>query len=161
MKLTESQEEYLKTIYILSKNNKKVRVTDIANKLAFKKPSVNKGVNALKELGLLNYEAYKNIELTKKGEETAKDILKRYDILNMFLTEVLEIDEEIAQKEAKAMKYAMSEETTKKLDQYISKILDLGDLDCGYNSDSEKCRACVKITAKNRLKREKQGGVKC
>ena len=65
MKLTESQEEYLKTIYILSKNNKKVRVTDIANKLAFKKPSVNKGGNALKELGLLNYEAKKNIKLTK------------------------------------------------------------------------------------------------
>ena len=72
----------------------------------------------------------------------------------MFLTEVLEIDEEQAEKEAKAMKYAMSEETSKKLDQYISKILDLGDLDCGYNSDSEKCRACVKITAKNRFKKK-------
>ena len=160
MKLTESQEEYLKTIYILSKNNNKIRVTDIANKLKITKPSVNKGVNSLKELGLLNYEAYKNIELTKKGVEKAKEILKKYDILNMFLTEVLEIDEKQAMEEAKAMKYAMSKETTKKLDEYITKILDLGDLDCGYNSDSEKCRTCVKITAKNRLKR-KQGGVKC
>lgn len=160
MKLTESQEEYLKTIYILSKNNNKIRVTDIANKLKITKPSVNKGVNSLKELGLLNYEAYKNIELTKKGVEKAKEILKKYDILNMFLTEVLEIDEKQAMEEAKAMKYAMSKETTKKLDEYITKILDLEDLDCGYNSDSEKCRTCVKITAKNRLKR-KQGGAKC
>ena len=53
-----------------------------------------------------------------------------YDILNMFLTEILEIDEKIAKEEAKAMKHAMSEETTKKLDKYITKILDLGDLDC-------------------------------
>ena len=30
MKLTGSQEEYLKTIYLLGKNNKRVRVTDIA-----------------------------------------------------------------------------------------------------------------------------------
>ena len=48
----------------------------------------------------------------------------------MFLTEVLEIDEKIAKEEAQAMKHAMSEETTKKLDKYITKILDLGDLEC-------------------------------
>ena len=41
MKLTDSQEEYLKTIYLLEKNNKKVRVTDIANRLKITKPSVN------------------------------------------------------------------------------------------------------------------------
>ena len=33
MKLTNSQEEYLKTIYILEKSNGKIRVTDIAKKL--------------------------------------------------------------------------------------------------------------------------------
>ena len=56
MKLTNSQEEYLKTIYLLEKNNKKVRVTDIAKKLKITKPSVNKGINVLKEIGLVNYE---------------------------------------------------------------------------------------------------------
>lgn len=128
--MTDSQEEYLKTIYLLKRNDKKVRITDIANKLSFKKPSVTKGIKTLKEMGFLNYEAYGEINLTKKGEETAKNIIKKYDILNMFLTEILEIDEKIAKEEAKAMKHAMSEETTKKLDKYITKILDLGDLDC-------------------------------
>ena len=33
MKLTNSQEEYLKAIYMLSNKNQEVRVTDIANKL--------------------------------------------------------------------------------------------------------------------------------
>ena len=32
MNLTVSQEEYLKTIYILSKTEKEIRVTDIAKK---------------------------------------------------------------------------------------------------------------------------------
>ena len=64
MKLTGSQEEYLKTIYLLEKNNEKVRVTDIANKLKITKPSVNKGINTLKEVGLVNYKAYGSISLT-------------------------------------------------------------------------------------------------
>ena len=40
MKLTNSQEEYLKTIYLLEKNQQKVRVTDIAQKMNITKPSM-------------------------------------------------------------------------------------------------------------------------
>ncbi len=153
MKLTGSQEEYLKTIYLLEKNNEKVRVTDIANKLKITKPSVNKGINTLKEMGLVNYKAYGSISLTEKGEELAISVIKRQDILEMFLVEVLEIDKKQAIEEAKAMKHAMSEDTALKLDKYITEVLNLGDLDCGYDANSEKCRKCVKITAKNRLRK--------
>lgn len=153
MKLTGSQEEYLKTIYLLEKNNEKVRVTDIANKLKITKPSVNKGINTLKEMGLVNYKAYGSISLTEKGEELAISVIKRQDILEMFLVEVLEIDKKQAIEEAKAMKHAVSEDTALKLDKYITEVLNLGDLDCGYDANSEKCRKCVKITAKNRLRK--------
>lgn len=156
MKLTNSQEEYLKTIYLLEKNNKKVRVTDIANKLKITKPSVNKAIKTLKEINLINYEIYGDISLTKVGEEEAKNIIKRQDILKMFLEEVLEIDSKRAIEEARAMKHAISEETAKKLDSYITEILNLGDLDCDYDENSEKCRKCVKITAKNRIKQKRR-----
>jgi len=152
MKLTGSQEEYLKTIYLLEKNNKKVRVTDIANKLKITKPSVNKGINVLKEMGLANYEAYGNISLTEEGENLAVEAIKKQDILEMFLVEVLEIDRKQATEEAKAMKHAISQDTALKLDKYITEVLNLGDLDCGYDANSEKCRKCVKVTARNRLK---------
>lgn len=153
MKLTNSQEEYLKTIYLLEKNNRKVRVTDIAEKLKITKPSVNKGVNLLKEIGLVNYETYGNISLTEKGRNLAVEVIKREDILEMFLVEVLEINRKQAIEEAKSMKHAMSQETALKLDKYITEVLNLGDLDCGYDENSEKCRKCVKVTAKNRLRK--------
>lgn len=153
--MTGSQEEYLKTIYLLEKNSEKVRVTDIANKLKITKPSVNKGIKTLKEMDLVNYEAYGDISLTEKGEECAISVIKRQDILEMFLVEVLEIDKKQAIEEVKAMKHAMSENTAVKLDKYITEVLNLGDLDCGYDANSEKCRKCVKITAKNRLRKEK------
>lgn len=152
MKLTFSQEEYLKTIYIIKNTEKQIRVTDIAKKLGYSKPSVNRALNNLAMEGLINYQAYKDIELTKEGEALAKNIIKRNDILKIFLTEILEIDESIAEIEATSMKHAISENTITKLEKYINKILDLGDLDCGYDKDSEKCRTCVKISAKRRLK---------
>ncbi|MEI3357310.1 MAG: metal-dependent transcriptional regulator [Clostridia bacterium] len=150
MKLTESQEEYLKTIYLIEKNSEKVRVTDIAEKLKITKPSVNKAMKNLKEMELIEYQTYGNIKLTKDAEEIAKKVLKKQDIIEIFLKEILEVDESQAIEEAKAMKYAISEETEQKLDNYISKILNLGDLKCGYNSDNEKCRKCARITAKKK-----------
>lgn len=153
MKLTNSQEEYLKTIYLLEKNKQKVRVTDIAKKMNITKPSVNKALKALKELHLINYEVYGDINLTKEGQEQAKEIIKKQDILETFLIGILEIEKEQAQEEAKAIKYAMSKESIDKLDSYISKILDLGDLKCGYDKNNEKCRSCIKITARERLKK--------
>lgn len=153
MKLTRSQEEYLKTIYLLEKNSKKVRVTDIALKLKITKPSVNKAINVLKDMRLINYKAYGNITLTKEGEACAIEIIKKQDILEMFLIEILDIKKQQAEEEAIAMKHAISEETVQKLNKYITEIMNLEALDCGYDKNSEKCRNCVKITVKNRLKK--------
>ena len=164
MKLTNSQEEYIKTIYILSKTEKEIRVTDIAKKLEITKPSVNRAIKNLKDIKLINYETYGEIKLTKEGEKQAQEILKREDILKLFLSKILDVEEKQAKTEAIAMKHAISTETEEKLEQYINKVLKLGDLDCDYDETSEKCKNCVKITAKNRLKKEtdkKVGGVKC
>lgn len=65
-------EEYLKTMYVLSKQNEKIRVTDIAKKMNCTKASVNKAVNNLKEEGLVNYEIYGAIELTNKRTRFGK-----------------------------------------------------------------------------------------
>ena len=154
MKLTNSQEEYLKTIYLLEKNNKKVRVTDIAKKLKITKPSVNKGINILKELGLIIYEAYKDILLTDKGKELAIKIIKRQDILEMFLVNVLEIEKNKAVEEARALKYAISEETAMKLNKYITEVLHLEELECGYNINNEKCRNCLRVTLNKQNKKK-------
>lgn len=159
MELTNSQEEYLKTIYILEKNNKKVRVTDIAIKLNITKPSVNKAINLLKDLNLIDYKAYGNIKLTDLGKNLSKEIIKKQDILKMFLVEILEVEEIQAEEEAKLMKHSMSKKTIKKLDQYISKVMNLEEVYCEeYDESSEKCKNCIKITATKMLKKKNFGG---
>ena len=70
--ISKSQEEYLKTMYILKKQSDNIRVTDIANKMNCTKPSVNKAIYNLKDNGLLNYESYGTIELTEKRRKPCK-----------------------------------------------------------------------------------------
>lgn len=145
--ISKASEEYLKTMYILKKQNDNIRVTDIANKMNCSKPSVNKAINNLKENGLVNYESYGKIELTEEGEELAKKILEAYDIVYLFLKDVLNLEEEEAKKEAEKIKLAINDATINKLAQYVHKVLDLNDLNCGYDINKEKCRSCMRRTS--------------
>ena len=146
--ITKSLEEYLKTIYILRQQNGNVRVTDIAQKMNCTKASVNKAINNLKVNNLINYESYGKIELTADGEELAKKILEAYDIVYLFLKEVLNLEEEKAQSEAEKIKSSITDDTINKLAKYVHETLGLSNLNCNYDINQEKCRNCIKRTKK-------------
>ena len=146
--ISKSSEEYLKTMYILKQQNGNVRVTDIAQKMNCKKPSVNKEIYNLKNEGLLNYESYGTIELTDSGENLAKKILEAYDIVYVFLKDVLNLEEDDAKKEAERIKLAITDKTINKLAKNVHKVLGLSNLDCDYDINKEKCRCCARRTAK-------------
>lgn len=149
--ISKSLEQYLKTMYILKKQNGNIRVTDVAKKMNCTKPSVNKAIHNLKDNNLLNYESYGATELTEEGENLAKKILEAYDIVYLFLKEVLGLDSEKAEVEAEKIKLAITDETINKLAKYVHKTLGLNSLDCGYDINKEKCRCCVRRTNKNIL----------
>ena len=142
--ISKSLEEYLKTMYVLKQQNGNIRVTDIANKMNCTKPSVNKAIYNLKDEGLLNYESYGTIELTQSGENLAKKILEAYDIVYLFLKDVLGLEAEEAEKEAEKIKLAITDETINKLAKYVHEVLGLSNLNCNYDVNQEKCRSCVK-----------------
>ena len=144
--ISKSLEEYLKTIYVLKKQNGNIRVTDIANNMNCSKPGVNKAVNNLKANNLINYETYGTIELTPKGEEDTKKILETYDIVYLFFKEVLNLEEDLAKQEAENVKLAISDQTINQLAKYTHKVLDLYNLDCNYDVNQERCRSCKRRT---------------
>ena len=152
--ISKSSEEYLKTMYVLKKQNGNIRVTDIAKKMSCSKPSVNKAIYNLKDNGLLNYESYGTIELTNEGENLAKKILETYDIVYLFLKDVLNIEAEEAEKEAEKIKLAITDSTTNKLAKYVHQVLDLNNLDCDYDINKEKCRCCVRRTSSKNVQKE-------
>ena len=52
--MTDSLEEYLYTIYILTKECSRARVTDIAEEMDVTKASTSAALNVLKDQGLIN-----------------------------------------------------------------------------------------------------------
>ena len=142
--ISKSLEEYIKNMYVLKKQNGNVRVTDVAEKMNCSKASVNKALNNLKDNGLVNYETYGTIEITDAGEDLAQKILESYDIVFVFLKDVLGMEAEVAEKEAENMKSSMSDDTVNKLARYVHQVLGLRSLNCNYDVNQEKCRACIK-----------------
>ena len=84
----ESEEMYLKTIYILSGQLESVRLVDVAASLGYAKSSVS---NALKELikkDLIIYGTDKKIVLTSSGLNEAKKVNQRYEDIKAFLIKI-------------------------------------------------------------------------
>ena len=142
MEISKSLEEYIKTMYVLQKQKGIIRVTDIAQKMKCTKASVNKAIKQLKEKAYVNYEKYGKIEITKDGVKLAKKVLEAYDIVYLFLTELLGIEKKEANLEAEKMKQSMEDATLNKLAKYVQNQLGIQTLECNYDINNEKCIEC-------------------
>lgn len=109
--LTGSQENYLRTIFILSCGNCDVRLTDIAHRLGISKASACAAVTQLAGKGLVVRDSRRLISLTPYGECEAKRIMDNFTVINLFLTSGLKIDPNTALIDADALEHVVSEET--------------------------------------------------
>lgn len=154
--ISKSLESYLKTMYVLKKQNGNIRVTDIANKMQCTKPSVNKALNNLKLSGMITYEAYGPVELTQEGEKLARKALETYDTVYLFFKEVLDLEEEQAESQAEKVKMVISDEAVNKLKSYVHKVLDLNDIGCCYDEKRKECKTCKKAREAKFLLKNKE-----
>ena len=74
MVMQESGEMYLETILVLKDRIGYVRSIDIANEMAFSKPSVSVAMKNLRENGYIEMGADGEITLTDKGREIAEKV---------------------------------------------------------------------------------------
>lgn len=142
--ISKSLEEYLKTIYIIQKQDEQPRVTEIAKKMNCTKASVNKSIKQLAEKKLVIYEPYRKIVITDEGEKLAKKSLEANDIVYLFLKDILGEEKNIAEEEAKNIKMVMNDTTLNKLAKYVHQQLGLHSLDCGYDINNEHCIDCAR-----------------
>ena len=133
-KLTQSQEDYLETIYIETQKNGCAKVTEIAKILDVKKASVTGALSSLKEKGLINYAPYCPITLTKEGIKTAEKILLRHEVMTNFFKNILHLSQEEAAQNACRMEHIMSEEMFKRIHTFSHFIQDYSK----ENKDFEK-----------------------
>ena len=120
---TASMEDYLEAIANLSEEETSVRVTQISNRLGVKKPSVTAALHRLSEEGLVKHKRYGIVELTREGRMIAEGVRRRHEVLFRFLSEVLDIDGEIAQEDACRMEHSLSPTSLEKLAKFVEFVM--------------------------------------
>ncbi len=92
----ETREEYLEALYKISLKEKKDRIKtgEIAEHMGISSPSVTEVLQKLEEEDLIEYRPYHGVELTEKGREEGKRIVRIHRVLEVFLDEFFNIPEE-------------------------------------------------------------------
>ena len=120
MDVRESGEDYLETIYLLSKRLSGVHAVDIANELNFAKPSITKAIRILKEREYVTVDSLNHILLTDKGLSKAKEIYERHQTITAFWI-MNGVSAENADKDACRMEHDISEETFLRIKELVAK----------------------------------------
>ncbi|MBR3165077.1 MAG: metal-dependent transcriptional regulator [Lachnospiraceae bacterium] len=118
MNVNESAENYLETIYRLSKKLPVVRSVDIATELNFTKPSVSVAMKNLRQKGHIEVSSAGFITLTESGLAIGESIYERHEVISHWL-ETLGVDAQIASDDACRMEHVLSKETFDAIKRHI------------------------------------------
>lgn len=110
MRITESVENYLETIHILSLKKPEVHAVDICNHLGYSRPTVSIVLRQLRGNGLVIVDDNNHIHLTDRGHAIAARMYERHQILTKMLIS-LGVNPEQAQTDACKIEHDLSDET--------------------------------------------------
>jgi DtxR family Mn-dependent transcriptional regulator len=117
--LSESAEMMIKNINVLASSGERVRTSDLSTKTELKPASVTEMIQRLGDLGLVDYEPYHGVHLTKQGQHVADVIEHRFNILERFLTEILGVDGNEASEVACRMEHVLTRDVEHKLTTFL------------------------------------------
>jgi DtxR family Mn-dependent transcriptional regulator len=106
--LSPQMQDYLETITHLQEEARVARAKDIAQRLGVSRATVTSALRVLREHGLINYQPYSHITLTKSGEALAQEVVHRHQTLTHFLGEVLQMPRAEAEENACRAEHVLS-----------------------------------------------------
>jgi len=112
---SESVEDYLSAIYVLTRRKRMAKTKDIANRLDVSPASVSEMLKKLSEKN----KKYKGVSLTDTGMKLAKRVRRRHRLLEKFLTEILGMKKQKSHNEASRLEHLISDESLKKICQMV------------------------------------------
>jgi Mn-dependent DtxR family transcriptional regulator len=116
-------EDYLEQILELIRTKGYARVVDIASRLGISQASVTNMVQRLDAEGFLLYEKYRGLILTPAGEELARNITRKHQLLAHFL-HLLGVPEEVAHHDVEGMEHHLSPATVEAIEKLTAHLQD-------------------------------------
>jgi DtxR family Mn-dependent transcriptional regulator len=111
-RITPAIEDYLKAIYQLGNDEPEAGAVTgqrIAERLGVAAPSVTNMIKRLAELGLVEHERYRGVELTTDGERIALEVVRHHRLLERYLVEALGYPWDEVHDEAERLEHHISE----------------------------------------------------
>lgn len=119
MKLSASEENYIKSIYNLQKATEKVNTNSLAAFLDTSAASITDMLKKLKTKKLLEYKKYYGFRLNASGNKEALKIIRRHRLWEFFLVEKLGMEWEKVHAIAEELEHVSSVELITRLDHYL------------------------------------------
>lgn len=117
---TKSMEDYLKALYILSRNEDSISTTEIADHFTIAPASVTEMLKKLAQKGYVKYSPYHGAQLTRKGFDVAEKVTRKHRLLERFLHDVLKIGKNKVHFEACEMEHALSDDAEESLCRFLN-----------------------------------------
>lgn len=118
-KLSQAMEDYLETIYVLSKDKGYARTGEIARSLSVSPSSVVEMVGKISKLGFVEWKRYEGVFLSPEGRLRGEVIHIRHETLRQFF-EFIGFSPDIANKEACIIEHELSPITTSAIGNLVS-----------------------------------------
>lgn len=114
-----SLEDYLSAIYKYQDEHGKIKPNLIAEKLGISNAAVTDMLRRLSREKYVNYEKYKSINLTEKGEAYARNMVRRHRIWEVFLNQVVGMPWDKVHDEAHRLEHSSSDELINRMEEML------------------------------------------
>ena len=105
-------EDYAKAIYALERRaaGEAVTTNALAERLGVTPGSASGMVKRLAELGLVEHEPYRGVQLTEDGRRVALEVIRHHRLLELYLVQSLGVPWDRVHEEAEVLEHVLSEE---------------------------------------------------
>ena len=117
--LSESIQDYLKSVYKLQALDGRVTIGALARDQSVSPASASSMVKKLAALGLLEHEKYRGAQLTNAGERVAIEVIRHHRLLELYLARTLGLAVDDVHDEADRLEHVLSEELEAKIDSAL------------------------------------------
>ncbi len=117
--LSESIQDYLKSIYKLQAAEGRVTIGALAKDQGVSPASASAMVKKLAALDLLKHEPYRGAVLTEAGERVALEVIRHHRLLELYLAETLGLHVDDVHEEADRLEHVISEELEARIDRAL------------------------------------------
>ncbi|MFD1670499.1 metal-dependent transcriptional regulator [Agrilactobacillus yilanensis] len=117
--MSPSKENYLKIIFELEYDHRKINNKNIADIMGVSAPSVSEMLASLTKDKLVEHTPYNEITLTKEGRQLAQDLVKKHRIWEVFLVHKLGYPIREVHSAADTLEHATNDDLTGRLNKFL------------------------------------------